>query len=180
MDISSLFTRNYWIETTGSEFNFGFLSALALIAAVAFLLLLVLISLVWVLRCRRVSEITVPQKDGEVVISRDALEQAVVEALARSSVFTLHKLKIERCSKSYGLSLYCNMSSSGNMEKVIPESKQVVLETLKNNFSIGNIKNLRIIIEKLNKVYMPEKSSAPAVAKPESDPDEANSDISVQ
>ena len=182
MDISYLFTRNYWIETTGSEFDFGFFSALALVAVIIVILLLLLLAFWLIFRCHRVREISVPQKDGEVVVAGDAISQAVVEALAKSSVFTLRKLRIHRCRKQYAISLYCQMRGSNNMEKVIPETKKLVLDTLKNNFSICNISRVRIIIEKLSQVYMPESApeAIPVAEKPESVKDEEKADPGVE
>ena len=56
------------------------------------------------------------------------------------------------------------------MEKIIPESKKMILETLKNNFSIGNISSVRIVIEKLTQVYMPETSFPTPEKQPENEP----------
>ena len=149
MDLNALFTRAYWVEVAGSDFRLGFIVALAAVAIVFVMLVLLQLTLMWILRVRNVSRITVPCKDGDVIITREAIFAAVSSALKEFSI-DVRKIAVSRKKNDYWLTVYAAMQYGAPVEG-ISQSKEAAKAILNSQFAVNNISKVHLVVEKIDR-----------------------------
>ena len=133
-----------------SDFNRGV--AVGLAAAVALALLFVLIRLilrltVWSHRC---PAITVKNSEGDIVISRQAVAEAIGRELDAFPELRLIRLRIFKYADDYRIALNCEFLGGGGLpelaERVRPRLKSALLEL----FGIENLSTVAINVERFS------------------------------
>lgn len=148
MDLNALFTRAYWVDVAGSDFRLGFVVALAAVAVVFVILVLLQLTLMWILRTRSVSRISVPYKNGDVIITREAVFAAVSNAL-REFGLAVRKISLCRKKNDYRLTVYTAMQYGAPVES-INQSKEAARAILNSQFAVNNISRVHLVVEKIN------------------------------
>lgn len=169
-----------WETLLASDFNRGYLAALALVLAL--ILALMILKLLWFLafRTRRASTVTIPHPDGDIVVSRDALAEAVTRELAGYPELQLGKLRLFRRGKYYMLTLLCEFNGADGVPDIASELRTKLKARLKQIFGMESLRSVKIVIEKLAGTpasgelpELPEEQPAPpppgAAADPRSD-----------
>ena len=156
-----IFDLETWHQLLQSDFNRGYLAALAIYMAL-FIALMVLRFLFWLaFRTRGCSEVVVPCRDGDIVVSRDAVTMAVSHELADFPALDVRKIRLFRRGKVYSMTLLCVY---GGGESGIPELaanfKPRIIDSLKSTFGIDSLKRIKVVVEKMDA-----PQSRPAEAK---------------
>lgn len=138
-----------WERLLASDFNRGYLAALALVLAL--ILVLMILKLMWFIafRTRRASTVTVTHPDGDIVVSREAIFEAVSRELFDYPELRLRKLRLFRRGKYYMLTLLCEFRGASGIPGMAEELKSRLRERLKQLFGLENLKSVKIVIEKL-------------------------------
>ena len=97
-----------------SDFNCGFIAALAFVVFLLLVLLVIRLLLFLVFRTRRCGKVIVPSRDGNLIVTRKAIESVVRAELAGFSQIIVRKLVLYRRGKKYSLALYCQFSKNLN------------------------------------------------------------------
>ncbi|MBR1953386.1 MAG: hypothetical protein IKA32_12455 [Lentisphaeria bacterium] len=133
-----------------SDFNCGFISALAVVVLLFVLLLVVRILLFFIFRTRRCSKVLVPSADGDLVVTRKAIESVVRAELANFAQITVRKLILYRSGKKYSLKLCCLFSSDGvGLPEITQELKKRIQEVMNKLFGIETMTGISICIERM-------------------------------
>lgn len=138
-----------WQTLLASDFNRGYLAALMLVLALV--LALMILKLLWFIafRTRRASTVTIPHPDGDIVVSREALAEAVTRELAGYPELRLRKLRLFRRGKNYLLTLLCEFNGADGVPVIASELRTKLKERLKRLFGLESLKSVKIVIEKL-------------------------------
>jgi len=139
-----------WKTLLESDFNRGYLAALVLVLALTAALLILKFVLFMMFRTRRASSVTVNTPEGDIVVTRDALGEAVTRELERYPELYLRKLRLFRRGKAYMLTLSCEFrGSSGGVPDVAGQLRPQLKEKLKQFFGIESLRSIKIVVEKL-------------------------------
>jgi hypothetical protein len=133
-----------------SDFNCGFIAALAFIVFVLLLLLVIRFLLFLVFRTRRCGKVVVPSPDGNLIVTRKAIESVVRAELSGFPQIFVRKLVLYRKGKKYSLALYCLFSKEGaGMPEIAHELKGRIKEVMNKLFGIDTMSEVSICIERL-------------------------------
>ena len=133
-----------------SDFNCGFIAALALVVFLLLLLLAVRILFFFIFRTRRCNKVLVPSADGDLIVTRKAIESVVRAELAGFSQINVRKLLLFRSGKKYSLKLFCQFSREGaGMPEIAQELRPRIKEVMNKLFGIDTMSDITICIEKL-------------------------------
>jgi hypothetical protein len=133
-----------------SDFNCGFIAALAFVVFVLIVLLVIRLLLFLVFRTRRCGKVIVPSPDGNLIVTRKAIESVVRAELAEFTQITVRKLVLYRKGKKYSLALYCQFSKEGaGMPEIAQELKVRIKEVMNKLFGIDTMNEVSICIERL-------------------------------
>ena len=133
-----------------SDFNCGFIAALAFVVFVLLVLLVIRLLLFLVFRTRRCGKVIVPSRDGNLIVTRKAIESVVRAELAGFSQIIVRKLVLYRRGKKYSLALYCQFSKEGTgMPEIAQELKVRIKEVMNKLFGIDTMNEVSICIEQL-------------------------------
>ena len=140
----------YWQQLAASEFNRGYLTALALVFL--FLLVVLLLKfLLWILfRTRRCGNVVMESACGEVEISRDAVTALLRRELREFSQLEVRTIRILRRGKVYFLHLYADFhTGEKGLQAVLDEVKPRLFEAMKETFGITCVKKIKVSIEEM-------------------------------
>ncbi len=151
-----------WKILLESDFNRGYLAALVLVLALVVALLILKFIVFLIFRTRRASSVTVKSPDGDIVVTRDALEEAIDRELELYPELYLRKLRMFRRGKAYMLTLFCEFRGSRGVPDVAGRLRPQLKDKLKQLFGVEALRSIRIVVEKLA-VPLAE-ASAPASA----------------
>lgn len=147
-----------------SDFNCGFIAALAVVVLLLVLLLVVRILLFFIFRTRRCSKVLVPSADGDLVVTRKAIESVVRAELANFTQITVRKLILYRSGKKYSLKLCCMFSSHGvGLPEITQELKPRIQEIMNKLFGINTMTGISICIERMKEDDADEEEDTPEV-----------------
>lgn len=133
-----------------SDFNCGFIAALAFVVFVLLVLLVIRLLLFLVFRTRRCGKVIVPSRDGNLIVTRKAIESVVRAELAGFSQIIVRKLVLYRRGKKYSLALYCQFSKEGTgMPEIAQDLKVRIKEVMNKLFGIDTMNEVSICIEQL-------------------------------
>lgn len=138
-----------WKTLLESDFNRGYLAALALVLALVVALLILKFIVFLIFRTRRASSVTVKSPDGDIVVSRDALEEAITRELEQYPELYLRKLRMFRRGKEYILALFCEFRGTSGVPDVAERLRPQLKERLKQLFGLEALRSIRIVVEKL-------------------------------
>ena len=133
-----------------SDFNCGFISALAVVVLLLLLLLAVRILFFFIFRTRRCNKVLVPSADGDLVVTRKAIESVVRAELTSFIQITVRKLVLYRRGKKYSLKLFCLFANDGvGLPEITQKLKPRVQEVMNKLFGIDTMTGISICIERM-------------------------------
>lgn len=133
-----------------SDFNCGFISALAVVVLLLLLLLAVRILFFFIFRTRRCNKVLVPSADGDLIVTRKAIESVVRAELASFTQITVRKLVLYRRGKKYSLKLFCLFANDGvGLPEITQKLKPRVQEVMNKLFGIDTMTGISICIERM-------------------------------
>ena len=138
-----------WKALLESDFNRGYLAALVLVLALTAALLILKFILFMAFRTRRASAVTVESPEGDIVVTRDALGEAVDRELEAYPELYLRKLRLFRRGKAYMLTLNCEFRGADGVPDVAGRLRPQLKEKLKQLFGFETLRSIRIVVEKL-------------------------------
>ena len=165
-----LFQAETWRLLLQSDFNRGYIAALVLFMAL-FLALMILRLILWFafFRTHRCSEIVVPRRDGDIVVSRDAVTMAVSRELEAFPELDVRSIRLYRRGKTYLMTLFCIYEGGGGIPALSDELKPRVLDSLKRIFGIVSLKRIKLVVEKMHapapQPVEPKERKEPAAAE---------------
>ena len=164
--IHGIFDTEMWRQLLQSDFNRGYIAALVLYMAL-FIALMILRFLLWLaFRTRSCSEIVVPRRDGEIVVSRDAVTMAVAHELEAFPELDVRKIRLFRRGKEYLMTIFCTYGGGDGIPAVSDGFKPRVLDSLKRTFGIESLKRIKLVVEKMDARAMKQSKPEPASAEP--------------
>lgn len=147
--MTSVCNPQAWKTLLESDFNRGYLAALVLVLALVAALLILKFLLFLIFRTKRASSVTVGSADGEIVVTRDALEEAIGRELELYPELYLRKLRMFRRGKVYMLTLFCEFRGSSGVPDVADRLRPQLKEKLKRLFGLEALRSIKIVVEKL-------------------------------
>lgn len=143
------FTRDFWNTLLGSDFNRGYMAALLLILILFLILLVVRFVIYLFFRTRKCKAVIIPDSQGDITISRTAVENAVRKTVAAYPALDLRDLKLFRKGKNYMLRLHCSLdgAQSNAFSALVEELRPALLEMLKDTFGITQLRKVRFVLE---------------------------------
>lgn len=146
-----IFPTEAWRDLLKSDFNRGYLCALALLAALLFIMMMM--KLVWwlIFRERSCSRLTISRSDGDIIVSRNALCSAVENELRAVPALKVRKIRIFQHGNGYSITLLAGFDGSGNVSEQIDKVKPLVTKTLRDIFGVENVRRVKVVIENLER-----------------------------
>lgn len=133
-----------------SDFNCGFISALAVVVLLLLLLLAVRILFFFIFRTRRCNKVLVPSADGDLIVTRKAIESVVRAELTSFTQITVRKLVLYHRGKKYSLKLFCLFANDGvGLPEITQKLKPRVQEVMNKLFGIDTMTGISICIERM-------------------------------
>ena len=166
--MGKFFSLQNWQSLLRSDFNRGYLCALALVAAL--IVVWMIFRFIWwlIFRERGCSRLTIRRKDGDIVVSRSAVCAAIDEALKSVAALKVRKLRIFRRGSDYSITLLSSFDGTGSVAELVEQLKPLVTGTLRDTFGIDNIRRVKVVIETLEsddeEEGAPVPHAAPAVS----------------
>ena len=147
--LSVLSDPQWWRVLLGSDFNRGFMAALALILLLMVFLLLVRGILRLVFGTRRCSSVVVKRADGDTIISRDTVAALVNRELAKYPAIHSDRIVLTRRRNVYQLTIYCEylLSDRTGIPAFCDEFKPKLQEALVKSFGISGISAVRLWVD---------------------------------
>ena len=139
----------WWRALLGSDFNRGFMAALALILLLMVLMMLVRAILKLVFGTRRCSCVVVRRADGDTVISRDTVAALVNRELANYPALRSDRIVLTRRRHVYQLTIYCEylLSDQTGIPAFCDEFKPKLRDSLVKSFGIADISGIRLWVD---------------------------------
>ena len=143
------FSLQNWQSLLRSDFNRGYLCALALVATL--IVILMILRFVWwlIFRERGCSRLTIRRGDGDIVVSRDAVCTAIDGALKEVRALKVRKLRIFKRGSSYSITLLSSFDGTGSVAELVEKVKPLVTGTLRDTFGIENVRRVKVVVETL-------------------------------
>lgn len=146
--IAKTFSCENLRQLLASDFNRGYIAALALVFAV--LVVVLLLRLIWffLFRKKTCSRIVIPGEDGDIVISRDAIVAATRQELESFTQFDVRKMQLFRKGRNYSLRICCTYDTDGKgVAELVQEFKPRLREVMKELFGIESLKDITLCVE---------------------------------
>ena len=139
----------WWRTLLGSDFNQGFMAALALILVLMVFMLLVRGILRLVFGTRRCSSVVVSREDGDTVVSRDTVAALVNRELAGYPAIRSDRIVLTRRRNTYQLTIYCEylLSDQTGIPAFCDEFKPKLQEALAKSFGITGVSGIRLWVD---------------------------------
>ena len=147
--MAKFFSLQNWQSLLRSDFNRGYLCALALVAAL--IVVLMILRFIWwlIFRERSCSKLTIRRGDGDIVVSRSAVCAAIDGALKSVPALRVRKLRIFRRGSNYSITLLSSFDGTGSAAELVEQVKPLVTGTLRDTFGIENVRRVKVVIEAL-------------------------------
>lgn len=133
-----------------SDFNCGYLAAI-LSVVILLLALLILRLILWLFfRTKRCSSVVVPATDGDLIVTRSAVESVARTEVESFPQIYLRKLLIFRRGNVYSMKLFCRFErGSQGMPEIAADMKKRLTEVMMQQFGIDSLKEITICVERL-------------------------------
>ena len=148
-NFKEILSGDFWNALLGNDFNKGYVAALCFVLVLILILLLIRFVLFLVFRTRKCKSIVIPDSQGDVSISRTAVENAVRKTVSAYPELNLRALKLYRKGSSYALNLHCILDGSHGtaFSTLVENLRPALLEMLKDTFGITRLRKIRFILE---------------------------------
>ena len=169
-----ILSGDFWNTLLGNDFNKGYVAALCFVLVLILILLLIRFVLFLLFRTRKCKSIVIPDAQGEVSISRTAVENAVRKTISACPELELRALKLYRKGNSYALNLHCVLDGSRgtSFSSLVENLRPALQEMLKNTFGITRLRKIRFILEEYEAAHdeIPVPEAGESQAANETDP----------
>ena len=147
--MASFFSLQNWQALLKSDFNRGYLCALALVAAL--LVVMMIIKFIWWLIFREYgcSKLTIGRTDGDIIVSRSAVCSTIENALRHIAALKVRKVRIFQRGKNCSITLLASFDGTCSVSELVEEVKQIVIWTLRDTFGVENVRRVKVVIEAL-------------------------------
>lgn len=147
--MASFFSLQNWQALLKSDFNRGYLCALALVAAL--LVVMMIIKFIWWLIFREYgcSKLTISRPDGDIIVSRSAVCATIESALRHIAALKVRKVRIFQRGKNCSITLLASFDGSCSVSELVEEVKPIVIGTLRDTFGVENVRRVKVVIESL-------------------------------
>ena len=168
--MGKIFSLQNWQTLLRSDFNRGYLCALALVTAL--LVVLMILKFIWwlIFRERGCSKLTIRRKDGDIVVSRDAVCAAIAGALKSVNSLKVRKLRIFQRGRNCSITLLSSFDGNGSAAELIEKVKPLITGTLRDTFGIDNIRRVKVVIEELEPPDEDDENPSSSAAAPAASP----------
>lgn len=136
----------WWKTLLGSDFNRGFIAALAVILILMVFLLILRTIVTLIFRTRRASFIEVKRPDGSTIVNRDVIASVVDRELKDYPAIQAEKILLTRRGGSYQLTIYCSylLCDQAGIPAFCDEFKPRLLAALDKGFGIEDLSEIRL------------------------------------
>jgi len=137
-------------EILRNDFNCGYIAAISTVAVILLLFLLLRFVLWLFFRTRRCGMVVVPSENGDLIVTRNAVEAVVRGEVETFSQIYLRKLLLFRRGNSYQLKLFCRFERGAEgMPDLASRIKTRLNEVMLQQFGIDSIRDISICVERL-------------------------------
>lgn len=138
----------WWRSLLGSDFNQGFMAALALILGLMVILFIIRSIVKFIFRTRRCNAVTVKRQDGDTLISKDVIAGVIERELADYPALRHDKIVLTRRGSSYQVTIYCDylLSDQSGIPAFCDEFKPRLCDALKKSFGIVDLTKVKLWI----------------------------------
>lgn len=148
--MEAFFKSIFQAEGATRDFNMGFISAIALVLAILFFLLILRLVVAFIFRNRRCHGITINGENGDIFISGSAIT-SLIRALENEFKFVaIDKVRLYTRSRQPFLNIQIDFDAAGG--GLPPQSADLqlrVLASLKETFGIESIKKVHITLRNI-------------------------------
>ena len=131
-------------------FNRGFLSAIAVILAILFILLVLRLIVAFIFRTRRCSGVTINGENGDVFISSSAITSLIRSLEHEFKFVEIDKVRLYTRSKVQFLNIQIDFDASGGgLPPLSADLQSRVLSALKDVFGIESINKVHITLRNI-------------------------------
>ena len=133
-----------------SDFNCGYIAAISSVVLLLLAILLLRLILWLIFRTKRCSTVVVPAENGELVVTRSA-----VETIARGEVESfpqiyLRKLLVYRRGNVYSMKLFCRFErGDAGMPEIAADMRKRLTDAMMSQFGIDSLKDISICVERV-------------------------------
>ena len=142
----------WWRALLGSDFNRGFMAALALILVLMVFLMLIRAIIHLIFGTRRCSSVVVRRADGDTIISRDTVAALVNRELAGYPAIRSDKIVLTRRGSVYQLTIHCEylLSDRTGIPAFCDEFKPKLRDALDKSFGITAVSGVRLWVDAIS------------------------------
>ena len=148
--IAHILASQSWQDMVSNDFNRGFVTGFAVAAAIVVLLLLAWLILNLTVWSHRSSSMKVSTPDGDIVITRMALFQAIERELFAFPELKLIRVRLFKDNAEYRLALNCEFRGASGLIEVADRVRPKLKEALHKIFGVESICAVGIVIERYN------------------------------
>lgn len=138
----------WWRSLLGSDFNQGFMAALALILGLMIVLFVIRCIIKLVFRTHRCNVVVVKRQDGDTMVSKDVIAGVIERELAVYPAVRAGKIVLSRRGSSYQITIYCDylLNDQSGIPAFCDEFKPRLCEALKKSFGIDELDKVKFWI----------------------------------
>ncbi len=148
MDISNWLKPEFWGQLLDNDFNRGYVAAIGLVLLLLLTIIVIRLVLFLIFHKHRCSTVYVRGIDGELAISRNAIESAARQVLLQFTPLEVRRILIYRSGRKYSLRLFCAFSGGGDgLPALAAKLKPQLLDTFRRLFGIDSLTEIRFEVE---------------------------------
>ncbi|MBQ7207938.1 MAG: hypothetical protein IJS01_09095 [Lentisphaeria bacterium] len=133
-----------------NDFNCGYVAAILSVVILLLALLFLRLILWLIFRTKRCSTIVVRAENGDLIVTRRAVESVARTEVESFPQIFLRKLLIFRHGKIYSMKLFCRFErGSAGMPEIAADMRQRLTEVMMQQFGIDSLKEITICVERL-------------------------------
>lgn len=155
----------FQVKGAGYDFNVGYATGVGVVLAVLVLLLSVRLILAFIFRTRRCHEIRIKGEDGDVFVSRNAVNSVVNSLEKEFKNLIISKVSLNAVRKRQFINIYVDFNAdSGGLPPQADELKRRVLEALETVFGITTVRKVHICLRNVQLVDVPKSKTETTTA----------------
>ena len=148
--MEAFFKSIFQVQGPARDFNMGFLSAIAVILAILFILLVLRLIVAFIFRTRRCSGVTINGENGDVFISSSAITSLIRSLEHEFKFVEIDKVRLYTRSKVQFLNIQIDFDASGGgLPPLSADLQARVLSALKEVFGIESITKVHITLRNI-------------------------------
>ncbi len=148
--MEAFFKSIFQAKGAALDFNRGFLSAIAVILAILFILLVLRLIVAFIFRTRRCGGVTINGDNGDVFISSSAITSLIRSLEQEFKFVEIDKVRLYTRSKQQFLNIQIDFDASGGgLPPLSADLQARVLSALKDVFGIESITKVHITLRNI-------------------------------